>query len=174
MSFSITIDLDSEGTTAALAEALAPNLSAGDVICLHGSIGAGKSVFARAIIRNRLNAMQIDDDIPSPTYTLVQTYRAGDLEIWHSDLYRLNDPQDVAELGLDDAFRTGLCLIEWPERLGTATPDNALHATLSDGDHDRARRLTLASSNPDWAVRLGPVLTETGLLPHEEARHACR
>lgn len=156
--FSLTLDLPDETRTAALAKELAPHLRAGDTLALSGPIGAGKSLFARALIRARLNALGLDEDIPSPTFTLVQTYQAGDLEIWHSDLYRLSHPDDVLELGLEEAFGTALCIIEWPDRLGTALPAAALRLSLGAGPHDAARRLVLTSDQVIWAERLAPVL----------------
>lgn len=143
--------------TEALARALAPHLRAGDTLALRGEIGAGKSVFARALIKARLNALGLDEDVPSPTFTLVQTYVAGDLEIWHSDLYRLANPDEAHELGLEDAFATALCLIEWPERLGGDLPAAALTLDFAPAERDDQRRLTLAGAG-DWPSRLAPIL----------------
>lgn len=159
-SFPLMLDLPTEARTASLARALAPDLGPGDVLALSGSIGAGKSAFARALIRARLNAVGLDEDIPSPTFTLVQTYQADDLEIWHSDLYRLTHPDEAAELGLDEAFTTALCLIEWPDRLGRDLPASALHLTFSDGATDESRRVVLTSQSAHWANRLTPVLAD--------------
>ena len=89
-------------------------LRAGDCVLLEGPIGAGKTHFCRALIRARLGR---EEDVPSPTFTLVQTYDA-DVEIWHADLYRLSHPDEALELGLEDAFASAICLVEWPERLG--------------------------------------------------------
>lgn len=153
------LDLADESRTRALARALAPHLGAGDVLALRGEIGAGKSLFARALIKARLAAVGRDEDVPSPTFTLVQTYRAGDLEIWHSDLYRLADPDEVFELGLDEAFGTALCLVEWPERLGAAAlPAEALTLAFAPGPDEGARQLTLSSAGGHWAARLRGVL----------------
>lgn len=121
---SLTLSLPDAEATAALASRLAPQLKAGDTLLLSGDIGAGKTTFARALIRARLGNPA--EDVPSPTFTLVQTYDAGAGEIWHCDLYRLTDPQEVLELGLDDAFQTAICLIEWPDRLGPDAPGDAL------------------------------------------------
>ena len=125
--------LADEDATAALGERLAGLLRAGDTVLLEGPIGAGKSHLARALIRARLGRME---DVPSPSFTLVQTYDADGVEIWHADLYRLSHPDEVLELGLDDAFATAICLVEWPERLGSHLPPDALHlrlAALGDG-----------------------------------------
>ena len=135
----LTLDLPEADATARLGRALAQLLRPGDTVLLHGPIGAGKSHLARALIRARLGRME---DVPSPTFTLVQTYpdQAGDL--WHADLYRLTDVHQLAELGLEDALETGICMVEWPERLGPATPAGALHLHLSDAGQGRRADLT--------------------------------
>lgn len=155
----IDIPLHGEAATTALAAALAPLLRPGDVIALSGEIGAGKSHFARALIRARLPESDRALDIPSPTFTLVQTYDASGLEIWHSDLYRLTHADEVLELGLDEAFGTALCLIEWPDRLGADLPATALHLLLSPGATDQDRVASLRAHGGDWSARIGPALS---------------
>ena len=108
--------------TARLGQWFAARLQAGDCLLLEGQIGAGKSHFARAFIQARLGRAE---DVPSPTFTLVQSYQA-DVEIWHADLYRLSHPDEVLELGLDEAFDSAVCLIEWPDRLGSLLPKGAM------------------------------------------------
>ncbi|MEV8468940.1 tRNA (adenosine(37)-N6)-threonylcarbamoyltransferase complex ATPase subunit type 1 TsaE [Fluviibacterium sp. DFM31] len=157
----LTLSLPDEEATARLARALAPELGAGDTLALAGPIGAGKSFFARTLIRHRLNAVGKDEDIPSPTFTLVQTYQAGELEIWHSDLYRLSMPDEVFELGLEEAFGSALCLIEWPDRMGDDLPSHALLLTFAPLEDDR-RAVTLSSRDPGWSARLAPVLNTSG------------
>ncbi|MCO4841654.1 MAG: tRNA (adenosine(37)-N6)-threonylcarbamoyltransferase complex ATPase subunit type 1 TsaE [Yoonia sp.] len=122
----LDIVLLDETDTIGLATRIAPHLRAGDTLLLEGQIGAGKSAFARALIRARLGRVE---DVPSPTFTIVQTYDDADCEIWHCDLYRLTHPDEALELGLEDAFSSAICLIEWPDRLGSDLPANA--ATLS-------------------------------------------
>lgn len=122
-----TIPLPDEAATDRLAARLAPHLRPGDVVLLDGPLGAGKSHFARALIRARLGRAE---EVPSPSFTLVQVYDDGATEIWHADLYRLSHPDDVLELGLPDAFATAICLVEWPDRLGPLTPPDALHLRL--------------------------------------------
>ena len=140
--------LADEDATAALAAQIAARLQAGDTLLLEGEIGAGKSAFARALIRARLGRME---DVPSPTFTIVQTYEDTAADIWHCDLYRLTHPDEALELGLDEAFETAICLIEWPDRLGDAAPMSAL--TLSfEAQNDRHH---VAISGPDpWPKRL--------------------
>jgi tRNA threonylcarbamoyladenosine biosynthesis protein TsaE len=123
--------------TIRLAARLASVVRAGDVLALSGDLGAGKSTLARGL----LQALGWVDDVPSPTYTLVQPYGPPELpfEVWHVDLYRLNSPEEAAALGL---FETDAALlIEWPERLGALLPADALPLTLH-GSGDQPRRLT--------------------------------
>ena len=137
--------------TAQLGRWLAGCLQPGDTVLLQGPIGSGKSHLARSVIQSWLGQLE---DVPSPTYTLVQTYGEGGAEIWHADLYRLSHPDEVIELGLDDAFGRAICLVEWPERLGRATPDSALRLTFSqDGE---GRRVVLTGS-AEWAERLSQI-----------------
>ncbi|RBI84710.1 tRNA (adenosine(37)-N6)-threonylcarbamoyltransferase complex ATPase subunit type 1 TsaE [Rhodosalinus halophilus] len=143
--------LASPDATAALARRLAPRLRPGDSLLLEGPVGAGKSHFARALISALLTE---PEDIPSPTYTLVQSYAGRTGPIWHADLYRLGDASELAELGLDDAFGTAICLVEWPERLGDAAPEGALRLTFAPGEAAEERRLTLTWEDPRWDDRL--------------------
>ena len=132
----LSLFLPDDAATTRLGAALAALVQPGDTLLLHGSIGAGKTHLARALIQARLGRLE---DVPSPSFTLVQTYTAAGIDIWHADLYRLSHPDEVLELGLDDAFTTGICLIEWPDRLGKSAPATALHITLSsEGDGRRA------------------------------------
>jgi len=137
--------------TARLGRWLAGCLQPGDTVLLQGPIGSGKSHLARSVIQSWLGQME---DVPSPTYTLVQTYGEGDAEIWHADLYRLSHPDEVIELGLDDAFGRAICLVEWPERLGRATPDSALRLTFSQ---DGEGRRVLLTGSAEWAERLSQI-----------------
>lgn len=130
----VSIYLKDGDATDRLGAWLADHLRAGDCLLLAGPIGAGKSHLARALIRARLGRME---DVPSPSFTLVQTY-AADIEIWHADLYRLSHPDEVIELGLEDAFSSAICLIEWPDRLGVLAPADAIRVTFeADGDGRR-------------------------------------
>ncbi len=105
---------------AQLGAQLAPGLQAGDVICLEGPLGAGKTTCARGLIKAFCGA----SEVPSPTFTLVETYQNGDAALWHFDLYRLEHKRDVWELGFEDALADGICLIEWPDRIeGLLPPD---------------------------------------------------
>ncbi|MEC3861597.1 tRNA (adenosine(37)-N6)-threonylcarbamoyltransferase complex ATPase subunit type 1 TsaE [Mesobacterium sp. TK19101] len=148
----ICLTMPSPAATCALARALGVRLRAGDVLLMEGGIGAGKTHFARCLIQSLLPA---PEDVPSPTFTLVQVYEAADFEIWHSDLYRLTDPDQVVELGLTEAFETALCLVEWPDRLADLSPQEALWIRFADaGDSPEARALELSWTAGDWGARL--------------------
>ena len=124
------ISLSSPEETAALARRMGAILRPRDVLLLSGGIGAGKTHFARALIQS----LQDDpEDVPSPTFTLVQVYDTSAGELWHSDLYRLSHPDEIVELGLAEAFDTAICLIEWPDRLGDDLPDDRLEISLAIG-----------------------------------------
>lgn len=130
----LTLHLADAEATTRLGQWFAARLRAGDCLLLEGPIGAGKSHFARALIQARLGRAE---DVPSPTFTLVQTYQA-DVELWHADLYRLTHPDEVLELGLDMAFDAAICLIEWPDRLGAHRPDGAMRLRFSAEGEGRA------------------------------------
>ena len=132
------IDLKDEGATLALGAALAVDLQPGDVVCLSGDLGAGKTTLARGLIQSRLG----DVEVPSPTYTLVQTYDWGEHELWHCDLYRLDQPRDAYELGLIDAMDTCIILIEWADRLGDLLPADAKHIHIEFEGEGRIATLT--------------------------------
>ena len=139
---------------ARLGQWFAARLKAGECLLLEGQIGAGKSHFARAFIQARLGRAE---DVPSPTFTLVQSYQA-DVEIWHADLYRLSHPDEVLELGLDEAFDSAICLIEWPDRLGRLLPKGAMRLQFAlEGEGRRVaispgqRADLVADLAKDWA-----------------------
>ncbi|MBX9621901.1 MAG: tRNA (adenosine(37)-N6)-threonylcarbamoyltransferase complex ATPase subunit type 1 TsaE [Alphaproteobacteria bacterium] len=131
-----TIISHSEEETAVVARKLAARLHSGDVVLLHGDLGAGKSIFARALIQTLCGEETI---VPSPTFTLVQTYEAPEFTLWHFDLYRLNAPEEVYELGIEEALRCGVCLIEWPDRLGPHLPKIYREIELQYGSQPHER-----------------------------------
>lgn len=144
----LKIDLPDEAATSRLGAALSARLQPGDIIALHGDLGAGKTTLARALIRALCGA---ETEIPSPTYTLLQTYPAPDFPIYHFDLYRLEDPSEIIELGWDDTG-DGLSLIEWPGRAGPHLPQSRLdvHLALTG----KTRIATLEPRGEDWQTRL--------------------
>lgn len=123
---SLTLPLPDEDATAALGRALAGLLRPGDTVLLSGPIGVGKTHLARALIRARTG----EQDIPSPTFTLVQTYHGPQGDLWHADLYRLTHPDEAQELGLAEAIGRAVVLVEWPDRLGGLAPSDALRIAL--------------------------------------------
>ncbi len=162
----ISIELNSETETAALGAALAPVLRPGDTILLSGPVGAGKSLLARSVLTEMLKPYGPVGDIPSPSYTLVQTYKAGGTDIWHADLYRMSGPEETIELGLNEAFGEGIVIVEWPDRLGEETPQRYLHLTLHPlSDDADARKLEVRPIGGGW----DPALAALGSV-RDEAR----
>ena len=147
---SISLCLADEAATERLAAAMAPLLRAGDVVALSGDLGAGKTVLARALIRALTS--DPDEEVPSPTFTLVQRYDSAAATVWHFDLYRLNGADEVVELGWDEAAADGIALVEWPDRLGPLLPAERLDIRLATaGDETRLATLT---GHGGWAGRL--------------------
>ena len=143
----------SPDATGALAARLARGLRRGDAVALWGDLGAGKTTFARGVIA----ALAAEDglpppEVPSPTFTLVQTYEFRRIAVWHFDLYRVTRPDDVIELGFDEALAEGAALIEWPERLGALLPGARIDVTLAFAGAPDARRIELTAT-PDRAAR---------------------
>ncbi|HMO42585.1 MAG TPA: tRNA (adenosine(37)-N6)-threonylcarbamoyltransferase complex ATPase subunit type 1 TsaE [Phenylobacterium sp.] len=131
--------LPDEAATDALGRALAPRLGRGEALCLAGPLGAGKSTLARALIRALTTP---DEDVPSPTFTLVQFYEGRGLPLAHFDLYRLTDPDEAYEIGLDEALEDGAALIEWPQRLEGRLPPDRLDIEMALDGAGRRVRLT--------------------------------
>jgi len=150
----LTINSKSPDETTKLAGLVCASLMPGDVLLLSGHVGAGKTHFARSIIQNHLP----NEDVPSPTFTLVQTYETDDAEIWHVDLYRLSSPAELEELGLNEALDAAICLIEWPDRMGLNQPEDALKINLEISDHLEARVLTFEWTDAKWAPKLDGLL----------------
>jgi len=143
-----TLILEDENATRRFATALAQGLSPGDTVLLLGEIGAGKSVLARAVIQA---LQELPEDVPSPTFTIVQTYDTLKGELWHCDLYRVDSAADLVELGLADAFGTAICLVEWADRLGDLAPMTALSVAMAPVDAEPERRdLRLSWTDPRW------------------------
>jgi tRNA threonylcarbamoyladenosine biosynthesis protein TsaE len=147
---------ESPDATADFARKFGKILRPGDAVLLVGDIGAGKSFFARALIQS---LQTVPEDVPSPTFTLVQTYDAQVGEIWHADLYRLTGPDEIIELGLTDAFETSICLIEWPDRLADLAPKSAITFTLTVLTED-SRELLISGTPMLWNHRLKVVLND--------------
>ena len=149
---SLRLDLPDEAATASLAARVAACARVPDVIALCGGLGAGKTAFARAFLRARSGGAAIGE-VPSPTFTLVQTYDLPGGPVWHFDLYRLVRPEEAWELGIEEAFAAAISLIEWPDRLGALLPVDRLEVALEPGDQPSARRATLTGSGA-WRERV--------------------
>ena len=151
MSTTVEVGLADEAATTALGAALAGWLDVGEAILLYGPLGMGKSTLARGLIRALTGP---DEDVPSPTFTLVQFYET-DPPVAHFDLYRLTRPEEAFEIGLDEALDVGCALIEWPERLGddldrALGPDRLSIVLSEDGDG----RVATVSGTGTWAGKI--------------------
>jgi tRNA threonylcarbamoyl adenosine modification protein YjeE len=140
---------------------IAPQLDVGDVLLLDGPLGAGKSHLARAIIQTRLAAEGRHEDVPSPTFTLVQFYECA-VPMVHADLYRLAVADEASELGLTDGFGTSITLIEWPAWLGAHIPTGALTVRMAPDDSGDARILRLSSPSDRWAALIASAARDFG------------
>jgi tRNA threonylcarbamoyladenosine biosynthesis protein TsaE len=139
--------LPDEAATEALGAAVAAWLRAGEAVCLFGPLGAGKTTLARGLIRALTGP---DEDVPSPTFTLVQFYAGEGLQLAHFDLYRLERPDEAYEIGLDEALEDGAALIEWPERLEGRLPPDRLDIVLA---HDGEARRASLTGHGTWEGR---------------------
>ena len=168
----VTVD---EAALVRIASLLALKVRPGDVLALHGDLGAGKTTFARALIRSLLD--DADAEVPSPTFSLCQTYHAPRMAIAHFDLYRLSAAEEAEEIGLDETLARGLTLIEWPERLGGLLPDTRIDIHLEETGTAETRHLSIAAHQiylvPDdngvwlfhfWGDLYGTLLA--GILQH--------
>jgi tRNA threonylcarbamoyladenosine biosynthesis protein TsaE len=152
MSGPLIIDLADEAATAALGARLAAVALPRDVLLLHGDLGMGKTALARGFVQA---AVPGTEEVPSPTFTLVQTYDADAAPIWHFDLYRLKAPDEIWELGFEDALADGILLVEWPDRLGGLAPRDRLDLTLAPGADAGSRRATLVpAGKSQWLSRM--------------------
>lgn len=143
--------LPDAAATLAFGRQLGERIGPGDVVCLSGNLGAGKTTLARGAIEAWTGQTE---EAPSPTYTLVQTYDGERGELWHVDLYRLKRPDDAWELGLEDAFVSAACLIEWPERLEGQLPRDRLDIELKPEGEGRSAALKAHGS---WRTKLATI-----------------
>lgn len=150
MTGTATYPLPDAGATAALGRRIAERLRAGDVVALSGGLGAGKTTMARAII----GALGHEGEVPSPTFAIIQTYDVPSvsLPVVHADFYRLEDPSEAEELGLEDYRQDGALIAEWPEHAGGFAHERAcLSIRLETADEGR---LAIVEAGPDWLERM--------------------
>ena len=138
--------LDDQAQTEAFGAWLAGYLCPGDIIALSGGLGAGKTTLSRGLINQVCGVTEV----PSPTYTLVQTYEGPAFDIWHFDLYRLENEGDVWELGIEDAIETGVCLIEWPQRIASILSGAELTIDINIDDNGRT---AILMGDEQWRAR---------------------
>jgi tRNA threonylcarbamoyladenosine biosynthesis protein TsaE len=147
------IELADLDATRRLAERLAGLLRVGDFVGLGGVLGAGKTTAARHVIEALAgHAMEV----PSPSFTLAQSYEFEDFTLWHFDLYRIETPEEVYELGFEEALADGVCLVEWPDRLGPLIPAERLDLTLLQGASADGR-IACLEAHGDWRGRLAVI-----------------
>ncbi len=160
MSETFVYDCADEASTVRLATRLAEISRVGDVWALYGTLGMGKSVFARAFIKHLSGA----SEVPSPTFTLVQTYETPQFEIYHYDLYRLRSPEEIWELNMEEALYSAVCLIEWPEKMGAYLPADVFCLKILPQEGN-VRRIEITTKSPEKEKRLAAVDIRT------ESRH---
>ena len=136
-----TVSVADEAGTLRLADDIAAIARPGDVIALHGDLGMGKSAFARAVVRRLAGDPNLE--VPSPTFTLLQSYETARFPVHHFDLYRLANPDELIEIGFSEAVGEGLSLIEWPDRAGDELPVERLDLVISEGDGLNGRHFLL-------------------------------
>ena len=135
-----------------MAEMFAKLLKLSDTLLLSGDVGSGKTFFARGVIQEMMrNQSILVEEIPSPTFTIVQTYDLLCPPVWHLDCYRLSNANEIIELGLEDAFETGICLIEWPNKMGAFKPQRNISITFDqiETDYDN-RAISIELNGTGW------------------------
>ena len=147
--------LPTASDTAALGVRIASLLQVGDAVCLEGPLGAGKSVLARGLVRALTSG---DEEVPSPTFTLVQLYDGAAFPVSHLDLYRLKSREEAWELGIDEALITGAVVIEWPQRLEGALPPDRLEIALAPDPSAAEGRLARIGGFGSWTGRVDRLL----------------
>ncbi len=139
---------NTEEDTVKLGQKLSSIAKKGDVFALFGTLGMGKSVLSRAFVKKLTSA----NEVPSPTFTLVQVYEADDFDIYHFDLYRLKSPEEIFEIGMEEAIYEGVCLIEWPEKMQGYLPKNIFKVEIAP--YEQGRKIKIETSDVDKNLRL--------------------
>jgi len=141
----------SEQDTVGLGEEISKIAKKGDCFALYGTLGMGKSVFCRAFVQSLTDA----EEVPSPTFTLLQTYGAKDFEIYHFDLYRIKKSDEIFEMGMEEALHQGVTLIEWPEPMAAYLPRNVFKVEITPAG--QVRKITISTTDEDKAKRLSAI-----------------
>ena len=137
----IILNLPSEKATSELGKKISKNLKIGDIIYLSGEMGSGKTTLARSIIKNLLPDDLKDTTIPSPTFTLIQTYKGKNLDIGHADLYRIGNSNELDALGIEDILYNGVVLIEWAEKIKNKLNYNIMEIKISFSEEERIAQI---------------------------------
>lgn len=153
----LTHQLHTEADTLAFGRYVAAQTRAGETIALSGPLGSGKTVFARGFIRQRIG---YDIDVSSPTFNIVQVYDQTTPAIWHFDFFRLEHPDECAELGLDEALAKGLTIIEWPDKAAGWLPKERLDIFLTGNEKTSLNSATLRPSR-NWQARIEYILQQS-------------
>ena len=145
-----TFKIKSLEETKELAESFSALLHVGDIVALYGNLGVGKTAFTRFMVQHLCGK---NEEVPSPTFTLLQTYETENFDIYHFDLYRLKKPEEVYELGIEDAFYDGVSMIEWPEKMGNILPLNKI-LKIEISVENQIHIFKFSSNNSNWKERL--------------------
>ena len=143
MKYEISVISNSEEETIKIAERFSKITKISDFICLDGTLGMGKSVFARGFIKYQTNA----EEVPSPTFTLVQSYEGKDYDIFHYDLYRIKNAEEIFEIGMEDMIYEGISLVEWPSKMEAYLPNNRIEIVITGKDN--LREITFRLNNKE-------------------------
>jgi len=155
----LSVNIKNEEGTKEVAHKIAVILEPNDTVLLYGDLGAGKTAFTRYLI-NALSEKA--EEVPSPTFTLVQTYPTPKGDIWHFDLYRIEHPEEIYELGWEEAQATGITIVEWPERLGGFLPDDRLEIVINNVKDQENERQVSFKEVGSWNGRLSILGIENG------------
>ena len=137
-----------EDDTARVGQCLAKIAKSGDFFALYGTLGVGKSVLARSFVQTLCGNIEV----PSPTFTLLQSYEARDFDIYHFDLYRIKSPEEIFEIGMEEAVYSGVSLVEWPEKMGGYVPKDVFKIEISS--EKEGRKITISCNSVEKQERL--------------------
>ena len=149
-----------------IASLLAQSLKSGDTLLLSGDIGSGKTFFSRGLIQEMMKNQSVPvDEVPSPTFTIVQSYDGLSPIVWHLDLYRLSHHDELYELGLEDMLEKGICLIEWPSKMGINIPKRSMLISFDlENFIDEKRSISIELNGTGWDHVLRSLLKRSSIL----------